>query len=62
MDDHMPRAVHRRLLVRRRAFKCWDKHGHGDLTLQRAIEQSCDVYFYQLGIKIGLARLVAGGI
>ncbi|HEY7878512.1 MAG TPA: penicillin-binding transpeptidase domain-containing protein, partial [Gemmatimonadaceae bacterium] len=27
-----------------------------------AIEQSCDVYFYQLGLKLGLSRLVAGGI
>jgi len=45
-----------------RAFHCWEKHGHGRLTLQQAIEVSCDIYFYQLGIKIGLTRLVAGGI
>jgi penicillin-binding protein 2 len=45
-----------------RVFKCWDKHGHGDLTLAQAIAKSCDVYFYQLGLKIGLARLLAGGV
>src|SRR5205823_14083656 len=32
--------------------------GHGDLTLTEAIAQSCDVYFYQLGIKLGVASLL----
>lgn len=45
-----------------RYFKCWDKRGHGALTLAEAIEKSCDVYFYQLGLKITLSRLVAGGV
>lgn len=39
-----------------RAFHCWDLGGHGRLSLVRAIEQSCDVYFYQLGYKLGLAE------
>lgn len=45
-----------------RVFKCWDKRGHGDVTLAQAIAKSCDVYFYQLGLKIGLTNLLAGGI
>jgi penicillin-binding protein 2 len=46
-----------------RYFRCWKRDGgHGDLTLAEAIERSCDVYFYQLGLKIGLQKLVAGGI
>ncbi len=45
-----------------RYFRCWEREGHGDVTLARAIEVSCDVYFYQLGLKIGLQRLVAGGV
>lgn len=45
-----------------RPFRCWKHEGHGALTLAEAIEQSCDVYFYQLGLRIGLQRLVAGGI
>ncbi len=41
----------------------WDPHGHGDIgNLARAIEVSCDVFFYQLGLKIGIERLVAGGV
>ena len=45
-----------------RVFKCWDKRGHGDVTLAQAIAKSCDVYFYQLGLKIGLSNLLAGGV
>jgi penicillin-binding protein 2 len=41
-----------------RYFRCWDAHGHGDLTLTEAIAQSCDVYFYQLGIKLGVTSLL----
>jgi penicillin-binding protein 2 len=37
-----------------RVFKCWDKKGHGALDLISAIIQSCDVYFYQLGLHEGL--------
>jgi penicillin-binding protein 2 len=44
-----------------RPFGCWDKKGHGSLTLAQAIEKSCDVYFYQLGLMMGLDRLLAGG-
>jgi len=45
-----------------RVWHCWKKEGHGSLDLAGAIAQSCDVYFYQLGQKITLSRLVAGGI
>ncbi|HYX82287.1 MAG TPA: penicillin-binding protein 2 [Gemmatimonadales bacterium] len=41
-----------------RYFRCWQAHGHGDLTLTEAIAQSCDVYFYQLGIKLGVTSLL----
>ncbi len=33
---------------------CWQKHGHGTISLHRAIQQSCDVYFYNLGNKMGI--------
>lgn len=45
-----------------RVFKCWDHKGHGNITLAQAIAKSCDVYFYQLGLKIGLSKLLAGGV
>jgi penicillin-binding protein 2 len=45
-----------------RRFGCWDKRGHGNVTMAQAIAKSCDVYFYQLGLKIGLTNLLAGGV
>ncbi len=39
------------------SFHCWAKDGHGKLNLMEAIEQSCDVYFYELGLKIGIDKI-----
>ena len=41
----------------RRKFGCWDKDGHGWTALRTAMARSCDVYFYQLGLRLGLDRL-----
>lgn len=40
----------------RRNYDCWKPEGHGELDLYGAIEQSCNVYFYKLGLKVGLAH------
>ncbi|MCF8029424.1 MAG: penicillin-binding protein 2 [Desulfohalobiaceae bacterium] len=37
-----------------RVFHCWKEEGHGDVALKEAIKQSCDVYFYKLGEKLGI--------
>jgi penicillin-binding protein 2 len=62
MDDHMPQPCTGGYQYFNRYFRCWNKKGHGNVTLARAIEVSCDTYFYQLGLKIGLKRLIAGGV
>ena len=62
LDDVMPTACTGGFQFGNRYFHDWDPHGHGSITLARAIEVSCDVYFYQLGLKIGISRLVAGGV
>ncbi len=62
MDDRLPIPCTGGMQYGSRYFRCWDKRGHGNLTLAGAIAKSCDVYFYQLGLKLGLARLVAGGV
>ena len=33
------------------------KEGHGTLNLHRAIVESCDIYFYQVGLKVGVDRI-----
>jgi penicillin-binding protein 2 len=40
-----------------RWFACWNKAGHGSLDFIGALEKSCDVYFYQIGPKLGLTPL-----
>ena len=37
-----------------RYFKCWWKPGHGTVDVHRGIVQSCDVFFYNLGNKLGI--------
>lgn len=39
-------------------FGCWDPAGHGDVDLLEAVQHSCNTYFYQLGLRIGLQRLL----
>jgi penicillin-binding protein 2 len=36
-----------------RYFQCWRPGGHGTVDLRHAIEQSCNVYFYTIGAKLG---------
>ena len=38
-------------------FKCWRKEGHGHVDLATALTQSCDVYFYVLGERLGIDRI-----
>ncbi len=40
-----------------RDYRCWKKEGHGTVKLRRAIVESCDVYFYQLGMRLGVNRI-----
>jgi penicillin-binding protein 2 len=62
LNDHMPVSCSGGYQYGSRYFRCWEKKGHGSLSLYGAIKHSCDVYFYQLGLKIGLAKMIAGGI
>jgi len=46
------------LPVGNRVFKCWKEEGHGKLDLEQAIIHSCNVFFYQLGLKMGVKRII----
>ena len=58
LRSHMPIPCRGGLQYGNRFFRCWSATGHGDLTLTDAIAQSCDVYFYQLGLKLGPTSLL----
>jgi penicillin-binding protein 2 len=40
-------------------FHCWKSDGHGHVTLQEAIQHSCNVYFYLLGQKLGIQEIAS---
>ncbi|MBT5257485.1 MAG: penicillin-binding protein 2, partial [Nitrospina sp.] len=41
----------------KRNYRCWKKRGHGKMNLHDALVQSCDVYFYTLGHRLGIDNL-----
>lgn len=40
-----------------RVFHCWNTGGHGAVDMRRAIKESCDIYFYEVGRRLGVDRL-----
>lgn len=62
LDEKMPVPCTGGYQYGSRYFRCWDKRGHGSLALEAAVKHSCDVYFYQLGLRIGMTRMIAGGV
>jgi len=40
-----------------RLYRCWKHSGHGTIAVERAITESCDVFFYQVGQRLGVDRL-----
>jgi penicillin-binding protein 2 len=41
----------------RRIYRCWKRGGHGDVAMDVALKNSCDVYFYTLGVRLGIDRI-----
>lgn len=62
MSTRMPESCTGGYRLGNRIFKCWKKEGHGSLDLVGAVAQSCDVYFYQLGQRLGLQTILDAGI
>ena len=40
-----------------RLFHCWKKGGHGEMDLAKSLSESCDVYFYELALKVGIEKI-----
>ena len=45
------------LPVGNHVFHCWRKRGHGGMDLYRAMVHSCDIYFYEVGRRLGIERI-----
>lgn len=57
-DEEMPVPCTGGFRYGNRVARCWDRSGHGSLDLAGALANSCDVYFYQLGLRVTLKRLI----
>ena len=60
IDSRFPTACAGALRFGNRVFGCWKPGGHGSVDLTGAIRESCNVYFYQAGQRIGLEGLTSG--
>ncbi|MFC6687199.1 penicillin-binding protein 2 [Jhaorihella thermophila] len=45
------------LEVANRRFHCWKRGGHGHTDLLKSLEQSCDVYYYDVALRVGIDRI-----
>jgi len=45
------------LTLGRTTFRCWKKNGHGPQELKEAIKNSCNVYFFRLGLLLGVDKI-----
>ncbi|NJS38905.1 MAG: penicillin-binding protein 2 [Rhodobacteraceae bacterium] len=44
-----------------RRFHCWKRAGHGTVSLQRSLSESCDVYYYDIAQKVGIDKIAEMG-
>ncbi|WP_099909965.1 penicillin-binding protein 2 [Puniceibacterium antarcticum] len=42
-----------------RRFHCWKHAGHGHMNLETSLRESCDVYYYDLALKVGIENIAA---
>ncbi|HZN98112.1 MAG TPA: penicillin-binding protein 2 [Gemmatimonadales bacterium] len=62
LTTRMPEPCRGGLRLGNRIFRCWKREGHGTLDLTGAVAASCDVYFYQLGLRLGLDAIIQDGV
>lgn len=53
-NEHMPKGCSGGYRFGNRVWRCWDPKGHGSLAMIDAFMESCDVYYYQVGLQIGM--------
>lgn len=42
-----------------RKFHCWKRYGHGQVNLRESLRYSCDVYFYDIALRVGIEKITA---
>ncbi|MEJ2696879.1 MAG: penicillin-binding protein 2 [Candidatus Sulfobium sp.] len=57
IDDKTVEDCRGAISVGRWRFRCWKHSGHGHISLHRALVESCDVFFYEVGRLLGIERI-----
>lgn len=57
IDENFTTVCRGRFKLGKRYYRCWKRSGHGTVNLHKALVQSCDVFFYKLGYRIGIDTL-----
>ena len=42
-------------------FHCWKRGGHGTVNLERSLQESCDVFYYEIAQKVGIDKIAEMG-
>ncbi len=45
------------ITVGRRRFHCWKRGGHGNVDLEKSLQQSCDIYYYTIAERVGIDKI-----
>lgn len=45
------------MMLGNHTFHCWKKHGHGNVDIVEAIKHSCDIFFYEVSLKLGINNI-----
>ncbi|KRS15166.1 penicillin-binding protein 2 [Roseovarius indicus] len=45
------------LEVSNRRFHCWKRAGHGNVDLHRSLRESCDVFYYDMALRVGIEKI-----
>ena len=56
-DTHYYCPGHFQIDGKGRKWHCWRRSGHGRQTVEEALAYSCDVYFYNLGLRLGVDKI-----
>jgi penicillin-binding protein 2 len=54
LDPDEEEVCNGRYTLGNHTYRCWKRYGHGKVALHRGLVESCDVYFYKLGKRLGV--------
>jgi penicillin-binding protein 2 len=54
LDPDEEEVCHGRFTLGNHTYRCWKRYGHGKVALHRGLVESCDVFFYKLGKRLGV--------